>query len=124
MDEITFTILKVVVSVVAALVTAYLIPYIKARTSQATQEQVTGMVNTAVRAAEQTLKDGSVKKDQVVSDMARWLSDKGIKMEASQLDALIEAMVYQLKQEKTEISGANGGMRVTVNDTVKLRGGT
>lgn len=102
MEEITFTILRIVVSIAAALVTAYLIPYIKTITSQSTQERITGMVNTAVRAAEQTLKEGSVKKSQVLADMTVWLNKQGIKIEESQLDALIEAMVYQLKQEKRD----------------------
>lgn len=102
MNEITFEILKIVVSVASALVAAYLIPYIKAKTSATKYQDVVGMVQLAVRAAEQTIRgsgQGAVKKEQVVDFCIKWLSDHGITMSAEMLDRLIEAAVYAMKQE-------------------------
>ena len=102
MDEVTFLILKVVLSVAAALVTAYLIPYIKARTSAETQDRVNLMIATAVRAAEQTIQGGAKKKDEVVAYAAHWLAEHNIRMTSDQLNTLIEGIVYEVKQEKKE----------------------
>ena len=100
MDEVTFTILKIVVSVAAALVSAYLIPYIRARTAQATRDGISEMVEIAVSAAEQTIGagQGKEKKEEVVAFVSRWLSEHGVKISGDQLDALIEAAVYRLKK--------------------------
>lgn len=99
MDELTYTVLRVVITVVSALIAAYLIPYIKAKTTAETQANVSMMISSAVRAAEQTLQGGAVKKDEVVRYAAEWLKNKGITIGADQLNNLIEAAVYELKKE-------------------------
>lgn len=99
MNEVTFAILKIVVSVCAALVTVYLIPYIKTLREDKRYAQALDIVQTAVRAAEQTCKDdtGEFKKSEVLSFVCQWLEKNGVKMEMSQLDRLIECAVYQMK---------------------------
>ena len=101
MNDVTFIILKLVVSVCAALVTVYLIPYIKTLREDKRYAQALDIVQTAVRAAEQTCKDdtGEFKKSEVLSFVCQWLKKNGVKMEMSQLDRLIECAVYQMKQE-------------------------
>lgn len=100
MDDVTFMILKIVVSVAAALVSAYLIPYIRARTSQSTRDSVAEMVEIAVLAAEQTIGDGQgkAKKEEVIAFVSRWLTEHGVKITDEQLDALIESAVYRMKK--------------------------
>lgn len=97
MNNITFTILKMVVSIAAALVTAYLIPYIKSCTKTAEQEEILKIVDVAVRAAEQTMKDGRLKKEDVTAFVTTWLNGRGIKVTDEQLDKLIESAVYSMK---------------------------
>lgn len=99
MNDITFIILKVVVSICAALVTVYLIPYIKTLREDKRYAQALDIVQTAVKAAEQTCKDdtGEFKKSEVLSFVCQWLEKNGVKMEMSQLDRLIECAVYQMK---------------------------
>lgn len=99
MNDVTFIILKLVVSVCAALVTVYLIPYIKTLREDKRYAQALDIVQTAVRAAEQTCKDdtGEFKKSEVLSFVCQWLEKNGVKMEMSQLDRLIECAVYQMK---------------------------
>lgn len=101
MEEITFAILKIVVSVVSALVAVYLIPYIRNKTQDAKYANLVEMVNVAVMAAEQTLgaKQGKAKKAEVMEFVTMWLNDHGIKITATQLDMLVEAAVLQLKIE-------------------------
>ena len=105
MNEITFMILKVVISVTAALVTVYLIPYIKSQTKTKQQEEIAKMIDVAVKAAEQTLKSGSAKKADVIEYMVRWLNEQGIKITDDQLDKFIEAAVYTMKNDTIVIDG-------------------
>ena len=99
MNDVTFIILKLVVSVCAALVTVYLIPYIKTLREDKRYAQALDIVQTAVKAAEQTCKDdtGEFKKSEVLSFVCQWLERNGVKIEMSQLDRLIECAVYQMK---------------------------
>ena len=101
MNDVTFIILKLVVSVCAALVTVYLIPYIKTLREDKRYAQAFDIVQTAVRAAEQSLKNetGEFKKSEVLTYVCHWLEINGIKVEMEQLDKLIECAVYQMKQE-------------------------
>ena len=102
MDEITLLILKVIVSVCVALVTAYVIPYIKALKEDKRFESVIDMIELAVRAAEQTITgqgQGKIKKAEVIRFVSTWLSKNGIEMSDEELSEIIEAVVYQMKQE-------------------------
>lgn len=101
MNDITFMILKIVVSVAIALVTGFLIPYIKNQTNIMQNEELLAIVKIAVQAAEQTLKGGEVKKADVVKFVSDWLTEHGIKITAEQLDKLIESAVYAMNNEKT-----------------------
>lgn len=102
MDEITFAILKIVVSVCAALVTAYIVPYIKSLREDATYARVLDIIDVAVRAAEQVIQgkgQGALKKAEVVKFVSEWMERHGIGIMEDQLDQLIECAVYELKQE-------------------------
>lgn len=102
MDEFTFVLLKVTISVCAALVTAYVIPYIKALKNDARFAGIIDMIELAVRAAEQTITgkgQGKVKKAEVIRFVSAWLESNGIEMTVNELSQLIEAAVYAMKQE-------------------------
>lgn len=101
MDEITLMILKVVVSVCTALVTAFLIPFIKTLRDDKRYKQAFDIVEKAVKAAEQKYKqeEGAYKKAEVLGYVCQQMEEKGIKINPDQLDSLIECAVYQIKQE-------------------------
>ena len=101
MNELTFNILKIVVSVAAALVATYLVPYIKAKTAETKYDRLLHIVATAVRAAEQTIKgsgQGALKKEEVLGFVTAWMAQHGISITDEQLDQLIEAAVYSMNK--------------------------
>ena len=100
MNDVSFLVLKIVLTVSLALITTYLIPYLHRKTSAEKWDEMCGAVSVAVKAAEQTLQGGAVKKDEVVDYMRIWLAEHNVKITAAQLDSLIESIVYEVKQEK------------------------
>lgn len=102
MNDITFNILKIVITIATALISAYVIPLLKEKLKDAKYQSLLEIVGIAVRAAEQTIKgsgQGAVKKDEVISFVTEWMVKHGISITQDQLDQLIEACVYQLKTE-------------------------
>ena len=102
MNDITFNILKIVFSVATVLVSVYVIPLLKAKLQEINNGRILEMVDIAVRAAEQTIKgskQGALKKDEVMKYVTDWMFIHGISISQDQLDQLVEACVYQLKQE-------------------------
>ncbi len=102
MDDMTMMLLKIIISVCVALITAYAVPYLKTLKNDARYERMLDMVALAVRAAEQTITgsgQGAVKKAEVVKFVSEWLYGKGINITEDELDQLIEAAVYSMKQE-------------------------
>lgn len=91
----------------AAIVTAFVVPYIKSRTSAAQQAQMNAWVRIAVAAVEQTCKDfkGAEKKKKVYD----WLRQHGILVDEERVDAMIEAAVYELKNGVIPV-GSGGPM--------------
>lgn len=103
MNELTFDLLKIVISVCAALITAYVVPYLKTLKDDKRYAQLLEMIGVAVRAAEQTIKGagkGVEKKKEVENIIYAWLIEKGIEITPEQINQLIECAVYQLKQEQ------------------------
>lgn len=105
MGDITFIILKIVVSVVFALLSAFVIPLLKEKLQDMKYQRLLEMVKVGVRAAEQTIKGsglGHVKKDEVINFVTAWMLSNGIIITEDQLDQLIEAAVYAMnnKEEK------------------------
>lgn len=103
MNELTFDLLKIVISVCAAIITVYAVPYLKTLKEDRRYSQILEMVDVAVRAAEQTIKGagkGVEKKEKVENIIYAWLMEKGIEISTEQINQLIECAVYQLKQER------------------------
>jgi len=103
MNEITFTILKIVVSICAALVTVYVVPYLKTLRQEKRYASLMDMVEIAVKAAEQTIKEpgqGDYKKAEVIAFVSDWMNDHGIKISKDELSQLIEAAVFAMKEER------------------------
>jgi len=95
MIDITQVILAVI-ALLSAVVTGFLIPWIKLRTTAQQQEQLAAWVEIAVSAAEQIFAGvgrGAEKKEYVKA----WLAERGLTFDEKTIDAAIEASVYQLK---------------------------
>ena len=101
MNDLTFNILKLVISIVAALIGVYLVPYLKNKLADEKYAQLLSMVEVAVRAAEQTLGsgDGYLKKEEVMRVVVIWMADNGIKISEEQLNQLVEAAVFNMNLE-------------------------
>lgn len=100
MDDMTFTIFKVVMSVCVALATVYLVPYLKTLRNDARYQSMIDMIAVAVRAAEQTITgsgQGAIKKDHVMEFVREWLAKQGITITDTQLSDLIESAVWSMK---------------------------
>lgn len=105
MNDLSFTILKIVVSACSALITVFVVPYLRRLAENEKLTEIMKAVNVAVSAAEQTIKGsgkGAEKKHQVIEFMLDWMHSRGISFDAEQIDGLIEAAVYGLKAGRTE----------------------
>lgn len=105
MNELTFIILKIVISVAAAVISAYIIPLIKEKIAEIKDRRLYDAVEKAVRAAEQIIKGsgmGHVKKDEVINYVTAWMLQHGITITQEQLDQLIEAAVFSMNKKEEE----------------------
>ena len=88
-------ILEAVATLAVALITTFVVPYIKSKTTLEQQTQINAWVRIAVTAAEQVYEgpgQGDKKKVYVLS----WLKSHGIVVDEDKVDAMIEAAVYEL----------------------------
>ena len=97
MIDIT-SIVNAVIALLAAVVSTFLVPWIKGKVEAQKLEKVADWVTIAVSAAEQIYKESGMgeKKKQYVID---FLEDKGLTVDINSVDAMIEAAVYGLKEK-------------------------
>lgn len=103
MNDLTFNILKIVLAVAAAIITAHLVPFIKEHIDCSKRDTLNGIVKTAVEAMEQVIKEpgkGVVKKQQVIAFVSAWANEHKINITEDQLDKLIEAVVFEMNKER------------------------
>ena len=103
MFDIT-VIIEAVFALLAAVITAIVIPYIKSKTTASQQAEVNAWVKIAVTAAEQ-IYTGSGRGEEKKAYVLNWLQEHGITVDAEKLDALIEAAVYELTQGIIPLEG-------------------
>lgn len=99
MSDVTFLILKVVLSAAIATVSVYVVPALKTYVEEHKDQKIWGIIETAVRAAEQTVRgegQGKFKKQKVLDAVKEQLKKAGIEITDEQLDDLIEECVYLL----------------------------
>lgn len=89
-------IIEAVFALIAAIITAIIIPYIKSRTTAQQQSQINAWVRIAVSAAEQ-IYVGSGRGEEKKAYVISWLREHGVVVDESKLNAMIEAAVYDLK---------------------------
>lgn len=88
-------IVNAVIALIAAIITTFLIPWIKGKIDAAKLAQIVEWVGIAVRAAEQIYNESGMgeKKKQYVLD---FLADKGFTLDPNSINAMIEAAVKDL----------------------------
>ncbi|MBR3947802.1 MAG: holin [Clostridia bacterium] len=93
-------IFELIITLISALISCFLIPQLKNRLSEEKREQLLYWTEVAVKAAEQLYgsKTGQQKKEYVVS----FLLSKGIVFDIDEVTALIESEVYRLTSESKE----------------------
>lgn len=101
MENVMYQILSLVLTIIGLIITYYVVPILRSKVSDEKLSIVEMWVNIAVAAAEQMqaaglLPDGKKKKDYVLE----FVRDKGITITDEELDALIEAAVYEINKAK------------------------
>ena len=102
MNDFLFQVFLGIVTSAIFIITYYAIPWLKTQIHESQYKEVVEVVAQAVRCAEQTIRksgSGALKKEQVLTFLESWLSQRGIKITSEQLNQLIEAAVYAMKQE-------------------------
>lgn len=94
-------IVNAVIALIAAIITTFLIPWIKSKIDAAKLAQIVEWVGIAVRAAEQIYNESGMgeKKKQYVLD---FLADKGFTIDPNSINAMIEAAVKNLNIEQNK----------------------
>lgn len=106
-------ILTAVITLIGAIVTYYIIPLLKGKISTDQLKILIDWVIIAVKAAEQMKAAGLItvpKKDFVIA----FLKDQGVTITDSELDALIEAAVFEINKAKNLLK-----KDLTLQDVVK-----
>ena len=111
------SIANAVIALIAAIITAFVIPWIRSKTTAAQFEKIKMWVTVAVEAAEQ-LYTGSGRGAEKKAYVVEFLNSKGFKIDAETLDKLIEAAVFNLPDYFT-ISGipADTDLRAVADST-------
>ena len=99
MSEIILWIVEAVIAASIAIITKYVVPWIKSKLASSEYSLVVELVETAVAAAQQTITGsgtGAEKKATVLEYVQTQLEANGITISDEQLDVLIESAVYAL----------------------------
>ena len=91
-------ILEAVATLAVAIITTFVVPYIKSKTTLEQQTQINEWVRIAVTAAEQVY-TGPGQGDRKKAYVLTWLAGHGISVDEDRLDAMIEAAVFQLENQ-------------------------
>ena len=91
------SIANAVIALIAAIITAFVIPWIRSKTTAAQFEKIKMWVTVAVKAAEQLYK-GSGRGEEKKAYVVQFLQEKGFTLDPDSLDKLIEAAVFNLPE--------------------------
>ena len=90
-------VVNAVIALAAAVVTAFVVPWIKSKTTAAQREEIDAWVRIAVTAAEQIYKEtgkGKEKKAYVL----KFLEEKNLKIDEESVDLMIESAVKNMNE--------------------------
>lgn len=90
-------IMEAIVALVAAVITAFVIPWLKGKIDADKLEKIKLWVTVAAEAAEQ-LYEGSGRGEEKKAYVVKFLQEKGFTLDPDSLDKLIEAAVFNLPE--------------------------
>lgn len=91
------SIIEIIGLLIATIITSILVPFIRSKTNAEQQQNINAWVQIAVTAAEQIFEGsgrGAEKKEYVIG----FLAEKGVKIDRSSIDAMIESAVEALNK--------------------------
>ena len=94
-------IVEAIIALLVAIITTFVIPYIKSKIDDAKMAKIIEWVTFAVKAAEQIYKEsgmGEIKNKYV----KKFLADHGVKLDMEQINVLIESAVWELTDKKED----------------------
>lgn len=100
MNDITKIIVEALVSILAVIITSYLIPWIKSKISAEKYATIQEYCELAVRSAEMlyTEEEWKQKKDYVLSCVTAKLHEIGLELSELEINAIIEGFVQAVKK--------------------------
>lgn len=90
-------IMEAIIALVVAVITAFVIPWLKGKIDSDKLEQIKLWVTVAVEAAEQ-LYNGTGRGEEKKAYVVKFLQEKGFTIDPDSLDKLIEAAVFNLPE--------------------------
>ncbi len=88
-------IVNAVIAIIAAVITAFLVPWIKSKTTEQQRKEIGAWVKIAVAAAEQ-LYEGQGRGAEKKAYVLEFLAKNGLTVDMDAIDTMIEAAVQQL----------------------------
>ncbi len=90
-------IISAIIALIGAIITTFVVPYIKAKKSTAEIERIERIASTAVHAAQQIFDEDQ--KEEKKQYALAYLEEKGYKLDLDTANATIEAEVHKMKME-------------------------
>ncbi len=90
-------VVNAVIALIAAVVTAFVIPWVKSKTTAAQREEINAWVKIAVTAAEQ-IYSGVGKGKEKKKYVLKFLEEKNLKIDEESVDLMIESAVKNMNQ--------------------------
>lgn len=101
-SELFVKLIVSLIGIMSALISAYLIPYLKTKVETTQMADLIGFVEKCVKWANQTIpeEEWKRKKYEVMQKVAKYVEDHtGLVLTEADLDAIIEAVVYSVKNK-------------------------
>ena len=98
--------INALIAVAAVLVTVYLIPWLKRRTTAAQREEINAWVKIGCAAAEQLYNSGQISNRKAY--VLQFLAQKKLKVNMDELDKMIEAAVLEINKEWADNEATDG----------------
>ncbi len=98
--------INALIAVAAVLVTVYLIPWLKSRTTAAQREEINAWVKIGCAAAEQLYNSGQINNRKAY--VLQFLAQKELKVNMDELDKMIEAAVLEINREWADNEATDG----------------
>lgn len=98
-------VVNAVIALAAALVTAFVIPWIKSKTTAAQREEIEAWVHIAVTAAEQIYK-GAGRGEEKKAYVLKFLEEKNLKIDEESVNLMIESAVKNMNEAFNTLENA------------------